>query len=288
MAPTAAAGVQHHPWDKAAEGWSRHSSLVNSWLHDVTVRMLSSASIAEGGRVLDVAAGAGGQTIDIARRVGPGGAVLATDISARILQLASENAHAAGVSNVTTQLADAQQLGLAGASFDAAVSRLGLMFCPQPVLALREMAAALRPGGRLAAVVFSQPQANPCVAILMTTALRHAGRTAASPFEPGTLFSLGKPGVLAELLELAGFSDIKVEPVTAPMHLPSSRHYLDFIRSSGSPIMEILAPLPVPAQNDAWADMEEQLNRFTSADGWCGPNELLVGSGRLGAADATA
>jgi len=287
MAP-AAAPLQNQPWDKAAEGWSRHSSLVNSWLRDVTGAMLSSADIAEGGRVLDVAAGAGGQTIDIARRVGPSGAVLATDISARILGLASENAAAAGLSNVTTQIADAQSLGLAGAGFDAAVSRLGLMFCQQPLVALQEMATALRPGGRLAVVVFSQPQSNPCVAILMSTALRHAGRAAASPFAPGTLFSLGKPGVLAGLLEAAGFSDIKVEPFAAPMHLPSSRHYLDFIRSSGSPIMEILAPLPAKAQNDAWTDMQEQLNRFANADGWCGPNELLLGSGRLAATVASA
>ena len=288
MMTLATTPLQNHPWDKAAEGWSRHSSLVNSWLHEVTGAMLSLAGIAAGGRVLDVAAGAGGQTIDIARRVGPGGAVLATDISARILGLASENAAAAGLTNVTTQIADAQSLGLAGAGFDAAVSRLGLMFCQQPLLALQQMAAALKPGGRLAVVVFSQPQTNPCVAILMTTALRHAGRTATSPFDPGTLFSLGKPGVLAGLLEAAGFSDIQVEPFAAPMHLPSSSHYLDFIRSSGSPIMEILAPLSAQAQNDAWTDMQEQLKRFTTADGWCGPNELLLGSGRLAATGASA
>ena len=288
MMAHAAAPLQNQPWDKAAEGWSRHSALVNSWLRDVTGAMLSSAGIAEGFRVLDVAAGAGGQTIDIARRVGPGGAVLATDISGRILELAGENAGAAGLTNVTTQIADAQSLGLAGAGFDASVSRLGLMFCQQPLLALQQMAAALRPDGRLAVVVFSQPQTNPCVAILMSTALRHARRAAASPLEPGTLFSLGKPGVLAGLLEAAGFSDIKVEPFAAPMHLPSSRHYLDFIRSSGSPIMEILAPLPVQAQNDAWTDMQVQLERFTNTDGWCGPNELLLGSGRLAVPSASA
>jgi ubiquinone/menaquinone biosynthesis C-methylase UbiE len=288
MMTPSTAPLHNHPWDKAAEGWSRHSSLVNSWLHDVTDAMMSSAGIAAGGRVLDVAAGAGGQTIDIAKRVGPSGAVLATYISARILGLASKNAAAAGVTNVTTQIADAQSLGLAGAGFDAAVSRLGLMFCLQPLLALQQMAAAIRPGGRLAVVVFSQPQTNPCVAILMTTALRHAGRTATSPFDPGTLFSLGKPGVLAGLLEAAGFSDIQVEPFAAPMHLPSSRHYLDFIRSSGSPIMEILAPLSAQVQNQAWTDMEEQLKRFTTADGWCGSNELLLGSGRLAAAGSPA
>ena len=269
------------PWDKAAQGWNRHSTLVNDWLRGITDAMLTAAGIAEGARVLDVAAGAGGQTLDIARRVGSHGAVLATDISPRILELAAANARAAGLTQVTTRVADAQALGLAGSGFDAAASRLGLMFCPQPLLAFESIAAALRPGGRFAAAVFSQPQANPCIAILMATARRHAGLAPGSPFEPGSLCSLGKPGLAAELLSEAGFIDVRVEPVAAPMQLPTAGHYLDFVRSSGSPIMQILAPLPEAARDGAWADMQTQLNRFADASGWCGPNELLLCSGRL-------
>ncbi len=271
---------QPHPWDHAAEGWNRHSALVNTWLHLITSAMLDSALIDKGSRVLDVAAGAGGQTLDIARRVGGRGSVLATDISARILALAADNARAAGFDNVTTRVADAQALGLHGSGFDAAVCRLGLMFCMQPGVALRQIAGALRPGGRLSAVVFSQPQANPCVAILMSTARRHAGLGPASPFEPGSLLSLGKPGLLAALLADAGFDDIHVEPMEAPMSLPSVQHYLDFIRSSGSPIMQLLAPLSVPEQASAWDDMAVQLAQFTVAQGWRGPNELLLCSAR--------
>jgi len=265
-----------HPWDKAAEGWNRHSAIINAWLHDVTEAMITTADIGPGSRVLDVAAGAGGQTLAIARRVGSGGYVLATDISPRILDLARENARAAGLVQVQTQAADAQALGIAGTNFDAAVCRLGLMFCQTPHTALAGIAAALKPGGRFAAIVFSQPQANPCAAILMSTACRHAGVSPPSPFTPGTLFSLGKPGLMAQLLETAGFSDIDVQPVAAPFRLPSSRHYLDFVRSSASPIMEILAPLPERAQIAAWDDMGEQLNAFASQAGWEGPNELLL------------
>ena len=270
-----------HPWDKAAQGWNRHSTLVNDWLRGITDAMLTAAGIAEGARVLDVAAGAGGQTLDIARRVGSHGAVLATDVSPRILELAAANARTAGLTQVTTRVADAQALGLAGSGFDAAVSRLGLMFCPQPQLAFESIAGALRPGGRFAAAVFSQPQANPCIAILMATARRHAGLAPGSPFEPGSLCSLGKPGLAAELLSEAGFIDVRVEPVAAPMQLPTAGHYLDFVRSSGSPIMQILAPLPEAARDSAWADMQTQLNRFADASGWYGPNELLLCSGRL-------
>lgn len=180
-----------------------------------------------------------------------------------------------------TQVADAQTLGLAGADFDAAVCRLGLMFCQAPHTALTEIAAALKPGGRFAAVVFSQPPANPCAAILMSTACKHAGVPPPSPFAPGTLFSLGTPGLMAQLLETAGFSDIDVQPVATPFRLPSSRHYLDFVRSSASPIMEILAPLTERAQMAAWDDMGEQLNAFATQAGWVGPNELVLCSARV-------
>ncbi|MES2936912.1 MAG: methyltransferase domain-containing protein [Pseudomonadota bacterium] len=265
-----------HPWDRAAQGWNRYSPVVNAWLADVTQAMLAEAKVGPGARVLDVAAGAGGQTLAIARLVGDTGQVWATDISPRILALAQENAAGAGFANVRTQVADAQALGLAGAGFDCAVSRLGLMFCTDPGAALGGIAQALKAGGHFAAVVFSHPQANPCAATLMSTACRHAGRPPPPPFEPGTLFSLGKPGLMAELLRSAGFASVAVRPVAAPFHLPSARHYLEFVRAAGSPVIEILAQLAPAAQQAAWDDMAAALERFAQPSGWTGPNELLL------------
>lgn len=265
-----------HPWDQAAQGWNRHAEVIRFWLKDATAAMLEAARIGPGSRVLDIAAGAGDQTLDIARRVGPQGQVLATDLSPAILALAQSNARAARFRQVVTRVADAQALALTGADFDAAVCRLGLMFCRDPLAALTGARAALKPGGRFSALVFAPPQRNPCLAIVLATALRHAGRPAPPPFEPGTLMSLGEPGLLEHLLDDAGFVDIDVRPVCAPFHLASSRHYIDFVRSSGAPIMEILAPLSAAARSDAWDDMTAQLDRFSTPAGWQGPNELLL------------
>ena len=242
--------------------------------------------------MLDIAAGAGDQTLDIARRVGPAGHVLATDISPRALHIAAEKLRQAGVSSVQTCVADAQALGAAlgaegaegaesaegtkGATFDAAVCRLGLMFCTEPLQALRGALGALKPGGRFGALVFSAPQANPCIAVMASTALRHAGLAPKPPFEPGGLLSLGRPGLLAELLVAAGFADIDVRALAAPMRLPSVQHYIDFVRTAGLPIMAILAPLPAAAQHAAWQDIAQQLERFATPQGWEGPNELLL------------
>jgi SAM-dependent methyltransferase len=238
--------------------------------------MLDAARIGPGSRVLDIAAGAGDQTLDIARRVGATGHVLATDISARILTLAQDKSRAAGFDRIETRVADAQALDLAGAGFDAAICRLGLMFCRAPLDALRGVRAALKPAGRFSAIVFSQPQGNPCIAILLSTAMRHAGLRPASPGAPGTLLSLGQPGLLAELLATAGFVDIDVRALSTPLRLPSCQHYIDFVRTAGLPIMAILAPLSGAAQAAAWRDMAAQLDQFTTPTDWVGPNELLL------------
>lgn len=268
-----------HPWDAAAEGWDRHSELLGDWLGEITSAMLDAAGIAPGSRVLDIAAGAGEQTLAIAHRVGASGEVLATDISPRILALAQDKLRLAGIAQASTRVADAQTLGLAGAGFDAAVSRLGLMFCTAPLQALREAHAALRPGGRFSAVVFAPPPGNPCISLMLAIARRHAGMAPALPASadaPGTLFSLGRHGLMAELLQRAGFVDIEIRSIPAPMRLPSSRHYVDFVRSAGLPIVQLLAALPEAAQRAAWDDMSAQLAHFDTKGGWCGPNELLL------------
>ena len=277
------ASTHPHPWDDAATGWNEHTTVIREWLHDVTDAMINAADIGPGSRVLDIAAGAGDQTLDIARRIGPSGYVLATDLSPRILALAHDNLRAAGFSNFDTWVADAQALNLDGKKFDAVVSRLGLMFCTEPHLALQQAHLALRPGGRFSAVVFSHPEANLCLGIALRTALKHAhaGHSAIStvtpnPFAPGMLMSLGKPGLMANLLANAGFIDIEVNAVSASFRLPSSRHYVEFVRAAGSPLRAILVPLSPLAQAEAWDDMAQQLDPFSTPDGWVGPNELLL------------
>ncbi len=263
-------------WDAAAAGWDRHSGLVRTWLLDATTAMLDAAGVGAGSHVLDVAAGAGDQSLDIAARVGASGRLLITDLSANILALAEQKLRAAGFTQVEALQADAQQLQIPGSRFDAAVCRLGLMFCTSPVLALQGIHAALVPGGRFSGLVFSGPERNPCIATLGSTAMRHARLASASPYKPGTLMSLGQPGLLHSLLEAAGFTAIDVRALDAPMRLPSVRHYLRFVQTAGLPIMSILAPLPAAVQTAAWQEIEAQLVRFNSADEWVGANELLL------------
>ena len=278
-------------WDAAAPGWHDSSDAVRTWLRAATAALLDAAALVPGARVLDVAAGAGDQTLDIARRVGAHGQVLATDVSPQMLALASTALRRAGVHNVQCQVRDAQALGLAGAGFDAAICRLGLMLCPQPARALQSLHAALRPGARLAVLVFDGPAGNPCVSTLARVtqritqrfAQRHAGRPVADvadPFVPGSLLSLGRPGLLAQLLQDSGFDEVRIESIEAPFRLPSVQHYVQFLRSAAAPVMALLQPLPAAVQHAAWQEIAAELGVFSTADGWCGPNRLLLAAGR--------
>jgi ubiquinone/menaquinone biosynthesis C-methylase UbiE len=263
-------------WEKSAGGWNSQTSQIHQWLAEATRAMLDAAHISPGMRVIDIAAGAGDQTLDIARRVGPEGYVLATDISETILQFAKDNAQRAGLLNIETRMADAEALNTADASFDAAVCRLGLMFCPTPLLALQQAYRAVKPGGHVSVLVFSEPQHNPCIGILMSTALSHAGVPPRDPFQPGSLLSLGKPGLLDALFCTAGFTQVSAARLSAPFRLASAAGYLAFVRSSASPIMQILGNLDPAAQDAAWTDIGSKLHVFQSPTGWVGPNELLL------------
>ena len=267
-------------WNQQAKGWNDSSTVIRPWLRQATQAMLSMAGISEGANVLDVAAGAGDQTLDIAERVGPNGRVLATDLSPEILLFAAQRAADVGYRNIETCVSDGEHLEVDDASFDAAVCRLGLMFFGDPLRGLREMFRAVKLGGGVCTMVFSTPQENLCVAILMSTVLKHAGLPPRDPYQPGGLLSLGKPGLIDELFQQAGFSQIATTKMAAPFRLPGVKNYLDFIRSSAAPIVGILDKLEPAERQAAWDEIEDKLKQFDTATGWEGPNELLLTAAR--------
>ena len=267
-------------WDEAAAGWNRHGPAIREWLRLPTDAMLDMAGVAKGQTVLDVAAGAGDQTLDLAARVGPSGQVVASDISAGILDFAQSNAIRAGYNNVRTHVADAENIGLGEGAFDAAVCRLGLMFLPDPLAGVKEVYRMLRPGGRFCSIVFAGPEQNPCLRILMMTALRHAGQPPRDPFQPGGLVSLGRPGHTDDMFRQAGFGSVATTRLEAPFRLPTTQHYLTFIQEAAGPILDLIAPLDRAARDAAWADIAAQLDVYQTVQEWVGPNSLLLTVGK--------
>jgi hypothetical protein len=100
------------------------------------------------------------------------------------------------------------------------------------------------------------------------------------PYQPGGLLSLGRPGLIDDLFRQAGFSDVATTKLTAPFRLPSVKDYLDFVRTSAGPILQILGRLEDAARGVAWAETEDKLSVFNTPSGWEGPNESLLTVGR--------
>lgn len=265
-------------WQSAAEPWHRWGPTLEAWLGAATETMLDMAGVVAGARVLDVAAGAGGQTLAAARRVGPDGHVLATDISSNILAFAERSAREAGLGNVETRVIDGEQLDVEPGAFDAVISRVGFIYFPDQYAAFAGMRRALRPGGRLAGIVYSTPEANGFFSIPISIVRRRAQLPPPAQGQPGP-FSLGAPGAIEAALERAGFTDVEVRRVSAPVRLPSTAEYVRFARESFGALHQMLAGLSEAEREEAWGEIERELSKYETADGFEGPCELLVAAG---------
>ena len=182
--------AQREQWNKDGAAWRRWTPTLDRWYGAATREMLDMARVQPGQRVLDIAAGAGEPAVSAAERVGPNGYVLATDISEGIIELARQVASERGLKQIETRAMDGEKLDLPDASFDAVLCRLGLMYMPNPVTALREWRRVLKPGGRVAVAVFSTPDRNPWGAVPATIIRRRAQLPPPVPGQPGP-FSLG-------------------------------------------------------------------------------------------------
>jgi SAM-dependent methyltransferase len=265
-------------WEGAAAAWHRWGPFLGEWLGPATERMLDLARVAAGSRVLDVAAGAGEQTLRAARRTGPTGHVLATDLSPAILDYAAAEARKAGLSNVGIRELDGEALdGLPPETFDAVVSRVGLIYFPDRQRALSGMKHVLKPGGRIGAIVYSTADTNPFFSIPVSIIRRRAQLPPPLPGQPGP-FSLGGDGALATALQQAGFSNVTVEKRDAPVRLPSAAECVTFERESFGALHQMMSTLSEDERADTWREIERELQRFEKSDGFVGPCELLIGA----------
>jgi SAM-dependent methyltransferase len=202
-------------WDGAdGDYWTEQEEIFDRSVAGYQVRFLAAARIGPGDRVLDIGCGTGQVTRDAARLAHPGTA-LGVDLSGRMIERARKRAADEGLTNAEFVQADAQAYGFAAAAFDVAVSRTGAMFFGDPVAALANVAAALRPGGRLVLLNWQGVPDNPWFAEF-TAAL--GGMPPLPPDAPSP-FALADRERAHRVLREAGFAEVASEDARAPMHL---------------------------------------------------------------------
>ena len=257
-------------WDERAERWN-HSQAQRSEIYGpATEIMLDLADLRTGNRVLDVAAGTGDQTLLAARRVGPTGYVLAIDLSTNMLNAAAEAVRGAGLTNVATRVMDAENLDLDADSFDAIICRLGLHTFPDPPKAVRGFRRAVKPGGKVAALLFSTAEKNPFLSVPAKIAHRRGGTMR-------RMFALSEPSVLENAFRDGGFPDVTVHTVSTQHRFPPGAEIIR--RIEGSESGRYIAKLRDAEREQAWAEVEQQLRRFEGPNGWEFPGEVLIGIG---------
>jgi ubiquinone/menaquinone biosynthesis C-methylase UbiE len=165
-------------------------------------------------RVLDLACGTGHPALDEARLVQPGGSVVATDFVLEMVDATRRRAREAGIENLEARVMDAESIDFADESFGAVTCRFGLMFCPDPLQAAREVRRVLNTGGRFALSVWDEPQKSPGQTVL-GEALGRLGHTRAPVnYDAPGIYQLAPPGKLEGVLRDAGFGEIRTESLS--------------------------------------------------------------------------
>jgi ubiquinone/menaquinone biosynthesis C-methylase UbiE len=147
---------QRESWNASAGGWRRWCKAIEEGgAHRVTTRLLELVNIKPDHLVLDIATGHGEPAISSARAVSPNGYVVATDISSKMLSIAKERAASIGLRNIEFREVDAEELNFKTSSFNAVLSRWGLMFMPRLPLVLNKIQNFLVEGGIFASALRS-------------------------------------------------------------------------------------------------------------------------------------
>src|SRR3954452_5613984 len=271
---------QRDQWNGAAAGWNEWSELIDRSAGEVSERLVEMAGVKEGDRVLDVAAGYGEPSLTAARRIGPDGSVVATDISAEMLGFGKERATAAGVENIEFVQSDGFSLDLPAKSFDAAVSRWGIIFEPDGEGTAAHIRGFLKPGSRFAISSWGPPERVPFLGIAMKAALETLD---VAPPPPGTPGPLSRPTneSTASLLEGGGFTEVSVEDLEISLPFESAEQYTEWVQAIVAPIVAMISAHPEDAQRQAWEAIAEGARDRAGADGKISfENQVLVASGQ--------
>ena len=220
-------------WTESAPFWEKYSATLRKIFEPVTLALIEDAGIATGQSVLDVAGGPGEPSLTIAERVGPTGSVMCTDAVAEMVEAAEREADRRGMTNVSFRQCMADALPFGDDSFDVVISRLGVMFFPDPSAALRDMLRVTKPGGALALAVWEKSEDNPFLHVVTEVMSRYVEAPPADPNAPGA-FRFAEPGKLASILIEAGAIDVRERFLNFHIEAPISPDEFWELRSATS------------------------------------------------------
>jgi ubiquinone/menaquinone biosynthesis C-methylase UbiE len=190
-------------WSDAAPFWEKHREIIRHMFAPVTNALVEDALIGSGDSVLDIATGPGEPALSIASLVGPEGKVFGIDPVLEMVDAARREGDRLRVRNAQFEIGPADHLPFPADTFDAVVSRFGVMFFASPVDAVREMLRVLKPGGRLAFAVWHLAEQNPFFYTLSRVIDRYVNSPPPAP-DALDAFRFARPGLLRDVVGEAG------------------------------------------------------------------------------------
>ncbi len=252
---------------------------------DHTRLLLKGAHLRRGLQVLDLGCGAGEPALAESRRVGPRGHVTGVDPSEALVALAMEYAREEGLGQVEFRVATAEELPFRAGNFDRVTCRFGAMYFTDLPRAISEARRVLRPGGRLAWLVWG-PIEQPFFQATVFVALRHARMTHLPP-ETAQPFCFGRGGVLSRALVTGGFEEVRENLSQVTWSWPGSPEEVCALWLSGAPPFRgILDALDPDARTRAVAEITERLGDYHSKNRVNVPERVVLATGVRGADSA--
>lgn len=233
---------QRQDWNRVAGGWEKWDRFFDEQMAFLNHRLVADARIRSGMQVLDLGSGTGYPALLGAHTVGPNGRMIGMDLAEQMLAVARRKATALGLENVTFRTGDATTLPFEVNSFDAVTSRFCLMFLPEIPKAVAEIARVLRPGGWVAAAVWSAPEKNPSIGLSMEAVKKVVELPPPDPTAPG-IFRLAKPGDLAGMMQQAGLIDVAEQEFLAEWSYASADEYYTSLMEIAAPVQNLMATL---------------------------------------------
>src|SRR6266446_5868028 len=267
-------------WRETARFWTKHSATIRTMFAPLTEALIQDAGIGEGRAVLDVAGGAGEPSLTIAEIVGPKGAVTCTDAVAEMVAAAETEAQRRGLTNIAFQQCVADSLPFESNSFDAVVSRLGVMFFPDPLMALREMLRVTKPGGSLSLAVWHRTELNPFTYIVSDIVSRYVESPPAEPDAPNA-FRFAESGKLASICKLVGAGDVHEQEFRFQIEAPISASEFWAMRSETSDTLrEKLSKLSADQVLRVQQEVREATGEFFPNNQMSFPAQMIIVTGK--------
>lgn len=249
--------AQRDQWAHAADAWrERHKTFAEA-SKGVTAAIVVAADLKPGHHVLDLAGGTGEPSLTVARQVAPEGTVICTDLVQGMLDAAEANAKDEGLTNMSFQIADMEQIPFEDDRFDRVTSRFGIMFPPDTQLALSEIKRVLKPGGRAAFAVWGPAAENPNFSVI-NGGLVAAGLMQPPPPGAPTPLRFAERGSLSVQLQQAGFKNIDEQRREIEWTFPGTPDdHLSFMASTLTNVRQAIEAAPKEVIDGIKAEMSK-------------------------------